>query len=284
MQFPNQLRCTTPDKRIGVEFDRRKGHYTMAINHIHSQYELYYLFSGRRSYFIKDRSYSVEAGDLIFIRSGEVHKTSDVGIPEHDRILIYYWESFFEQHPPELAELLRSPFMADAPLLRLPLHERLKLEGMLLAVLEEIHAAAPGYELAVQLASTELLLHAARYHQKNKTAPMEHVSPMHEKISEIVQYINANYAEPISLPLLSEKFYVSISHISRKFKEITGFSFTDYLNLKRIKEAQRLLQQSELSITDISEQVGFDNFSHFGKVFKKQTGVSPRTYRSSEKG
>jgi AraC-like DNA-binding protein len=279
MNVPNKLRYSSAAAPLGIEFDRRSGHYTMTTNHIHPEYELYYLFSGQRSYFIKDRSYPVQAGDLVFIRSGEVHKTTDVGVPEHERILIYFKEHYFRSMTPELGQLLSTPFQSSAPVLRLPMHERLQIESILFALMEELMHTPPGYELAVQHAAAELLLRTARYLKKNETAPLEHVSPMHEKISEIVRYINDHYAEPLQLPALSELFYVSPSHLSRKFKEITGFSFTDYVNLKRIKEAQRLLQQTNLSITDISEQVGFENFSHFGKMFKKITKQSARDYR-----
>lgn len=282
MNIPNSLRFSSRDMPIRIEFDRRQGYYTMAINHMHPEYELYFLFSGQRSYFIKDRSYPVQAGDLVFIKSGEVHKTTDVGVPEHERIVIYYKEHYFRSLPPELGQLLSTPFLSDTPLLRLPVHERLHIENILRSLLEELQHAQPGYQLAIQHAAAELLLRTARYLKKNETAPLEHVSPMHEKISEIVRYINDHYAERIDLPMLSERFYVSPSHLSRKFKEVTGFSFTDYVNLKRVKEAQRLLQQSELGITEISEQAGFENFSHFGKMFKKIAGLSPREYRKEQ--
>jgi transcriptional regulator GlxA family with amidase domain len=50
----------------------------------------------------------------------------------------------------------------------------------------------------------------------------------------------------------------------------------------RIREAQRLLRETELSITEIAERVGFDNYSHFGKMFKRITSVAPRDYRRQD--
>jgi transcriptional regulator GlxA family with amidase domain len=72
-------------------------------------------------------------------------------------------------------------------------------------------------------------------------------------------------------------------YISRMFKEVTGFSFVHYLNLIRVKEAQRLLQRTEMKITDVALSVGFDNFSHFGKTFKSITQTTPREYRKQQR-
>ncbi|MNY59192.1 HTH-type transcriptional activator RhaR [compost metagenome] len=63
------------------------------------------------------------------------------------------------------------------------------------------------------------------------------------------------------------------------FKEVTGFGFSEYVNLTRVRQAQLLLKETGISVTAVSEQCGFGNFSHFGKIFKQLSGVSPREYR-----
>lgn len=60
---------------------------------------------------------------------------------------------------------------------------------------------------------------------------------------------------------------------------MTGLTFTEYLNYIRVKEAKELLCKSAESITQISEKVGYESITHFGRVFKKLTGVSPLKYR-----
>ena len=65
-----------------------------ANNHYHSTYEIYYLLSGRRHYFIKDSTYSVAAGDLVFINKYDVHKTSVLGSPQHERIVMNFSDAF----------------------------------------------------------------------------------------------------------------------------------------------------------------------------------------------
>lgn len=264
---------------IQIEFDRRSGFYAMATNHFHSQYELYYLFSGNRNYFIKDRSYTIHSGDLVLISSDEVHKTSDNGIPNHERIVFYFEPAYFDSFAEEDRRLLLSVFSQSYPLLRLNLQERLQVEDLLLSLLTELAEEPPGYRMRIRLAASELLLFTARALLRRDDVPAEEPGPMQKKMTDIVRYINAHYGEPLDLDRLSARFFISKSHLSRVFKEATGFGFAEYVNLTRIKEAQRLLRDTAVSITDISAATGFDNFSHFGKTFKKATGLSPRQYR-----
>jgi AraC-like DNA-binding protein len=265
---------------LRIEFDRRTGHYTMDANHYHSAYEIYYLFSGERHYFIKDRAYPVLPGDLVLIDSDDVHKTSDIGVPNHERVVLYFEPSFFAGFTAAERELLLAPFRQGYPLLRLNLQERLHIEGLLLSMLGELAEQPPGYDLHIRHMAGELLLFAARYARKRESLPAYEPSPVQQKMTDIVRHINAHYGEPLELETLSRQFYISKSHLSRVFKEVTGFSFTEYVNITRIREAERLLRDTDQSITQVSEQTGFDNFSHFGKMFKKLTGMSPRSYRS----
>lgn len=281
--LPDRLRYGSGTAPLRIEFDRRTGHYTMDTNHYHSAYEIYYLFSGERNYFIKDRAYSVLPGDLILIDSEDVHKTSDIGIPNHERIVFYLEPAFFEGYSEDERKLLLAPFTQGYPLLRLTLQERLQAEGLLLSLLEEWAEQPPGYELHIRHMTGELLLFTARHALKRDALPGYEPSPVQQKMTDIVRHINAHYQDPLDLEGLSRRFYISKSHLSRVFKEVTGFSFTEYVNITRVREAGRLLRETDISITAVSERTGFDNFSHFGKTFKKHTGLSPRSYRSAHR-
>jgi len=280
--LPDTLRFGSHDEPLRIEFHRRSGHYTMDANHYHSAYEIYYLFSGVRSYFIKDRAYTVQSGDLILIDTEDVHKTSDIGVPNHERIVFYFEPSYFSAYSSEERELLLAPFSRGFPLLHLNIHERRHVEELMHSLLQEWNEQPPGWVLHVRHMAAELLLFSARYALRKREAVQsyEEPSPVQVKITDIVRHINSHYSEPLELDGLSRLFYISKSHLCRVFKEFTGFSFTEYVNITRIREAERLLRESDLSITEVSGRSGFDNFSHFGKVFKKLSGMSPRSYRT----
>lgn len=281
MNLSSELQYGSARDPFYVEYHRRKGHYSMTANHMHDHYELYYLFGGERFYFIKDRSYAIQPGDLVLIPGHEVHKTSDTGVPNHERIVLYYEPGYFRQFPEEEAELLLSPFHGPNRVLRLPAPDRLRIEQLLYAMLLEIQERPPGHALSIRLAVAELLLSAARQALSSGAGPSEEApSPTEAKMTEIARYIAAHYQEPMTLEGLSRRFYLSPSYLSRTFKKVTGFGFAEYVGITRVKEAQRLLRETDARITDISEEVGFENFSHFEKVFKTFTRLSPRGYRS----
>ncbi|MGE5606892.1 MAG: helix-turn-helix transcriptional regulator [Bacteroidota bacterium] len=96
-----------------------------------------------------------------------------------------------------------------------------------------------------------------------------------------IYYLNEHYQEDLNLKTIQERFFISPYHFSRTFKKITGFNFIEYLNSIRTREAQKLLKDSGLPVTEISEHVGFDNLTHFGRVFKKIVGTSPTNYRKN---
>ncbi len=262
-----------------IEYTKRTAPFTMEENHYHDYYEIYYMLSGQRIYFIRDRSYSVQQGDLVFISKHELHKTMQSGDASHERIIIHMDDAMLGKLAGTHVSFLLTPFEQQSHIIRLPMQEQLATAQLMSRMLAEIRQQPAGFELFPSYAVTELLLTAARYIQQSEPMPLHHATPMHAKISEVIRYINAHFGEPLRLDELAKHFFISPYYLSRMFKELTGFTFSDYIILTRMKEAQRLLRESDISITDIAAAVGFDNFSHFGKTFKKITHVSPRQYR-----
>jgi len=94
-----------------------------------------------------------------------------------------------------------------------------------------------------------------------------------------VRYIDKHYHETLTLEQISEKFNISLSHLCRQFKRITGTPFTEYVTKRRIDRACVLLRETQLPIAQIGEQVGYPDYFYFNKVFKKVQGISPSVYR-----
>ncbi|MBD2867652.1 AraC family transcriptional regulator [Paenibacillus arenilitoris] len=262
-----------------VEYRRRSEPFTMAEDHYHDYYEIYYMLSGQRVYFIRDRSYSVEQGDLIFINKHELHKTMQAGDSAHERVILHFDDAVLARLAGDRADFLLAPFRQQSNLIRLPSQALMPAEQAIRRLVSEIGQRQEGYELVPGCVLIELLLTVSRHLIQHGQPPLHIATPMHVKISEVIRYINAHYEEPLRLGTLAERFFISPYYLSRMFKEMSGFTFSDYIVLTRVKEAQRLLRETDLSITDVAAAVGFDNFSHFGKTFKKITHVSPREYR-----
>lgn len=247
-------------------------------NHFHRNYEIYYLLAGERFYFIKDRTYKLQQGDLVFINKLDLHSSLNAEKPQHERVLINFSDAYAQEYTG--SRFLFEPFThPSGRVLSLNVQERMFVEQLLHKLTKEAHAQGTGFELYMKHLLIELLLFASRKLEKHTTTALAAESPLHGKVTEIVRYINQYYAMPLTLHDLSDKFYMSPHYLSRSFKKVTGFSFVEYVNAIRVKEAQRLLKETESKIIDIADQVGFESVAHFGRVFKSVARLSPLQYR-----
>jgi signal transduction histidine kinase/AraC-like DNA-binding protein/DNA-binding response OmpR family regulator len=98
-------------------------------------------------------------------------------------------------------------------------------------------------------------------------------------VKQAIAYIQQHYARDLSRHEIAEAIGVSKNYLSQIFHQELGISPWDYLNRYRIKQAKELLHSTDESITAVALQVGFDDASYFGRVFRKQVGCSPLTYR-----
>ncbi len=103
------------------------------------------------------------------------------------------------------------------------------------------------------------------------------------KIDLIFKHINQNFERHISLDEIADKASMTVPAFCRYFKKSTGKTFTKLVNEYRVVHATKLLSESTSSISDISFECGFNNFSHFNKLFKEFTGKSASSYRSEMK-
>lgn len=93
-------------------------------------------------------------------------------------------------------------------------------------------------------------------------------------------YVKENYMNDISFLDLARVCHVSRSHLSALFKKEVGCSFPEYLVNFRIHKAEKLLREEGLRVSEAAELVGYKDAAHFSKIFKKYTGVSPKTIKS----
>lgn len=100
-----------------------------------------------------------------------------------------------------------------------------------------------------------------------------------ELIKKAIQYIAQNFASNLTLDDVAQHVHLNSAYFSTLFKQSTGSSFKEYLNMVRIEESKRLLTNTSYSVIDIAVATGFEDQSYFSKVFKKYTGLTPKQYR-----
>ena len=101
-------------------------------------------------------------------------------------------------------------------------------------------------------------------------------------MSSVIDYTLKNYSNSISLTQISKEAAMTPNAFCKYFKKRTRKTYVNFLNEIRIEAASKTLQQSDLSISEIAEQSGYQNISYFNRKFKEIKGVSPNTFRKQK--
>ena len=175
------------------------------------------------------------------------------------------YERILEYKPDVVFTDICMPFMDGIEMIQ-KASEKVKFKSILLTSYAEFDYARRAIEARV----CEYLL---------KPVDEEKLAKIMKKLGEeMIEAIKTRYGEKLSIESISEEMGVSASYLSRKFKEITGQTFLDFLNKYRVQQAITLLNTREYRISEISEAVGFSDYKHFCSVFKKYTLKSPTKF------
>ncbi len=257
----------------------------MKTRHYHETVELFVLMEGERYYFVDRYVYHMKPMSALLIPPGQIHKTSTVmDVPEHRRFLVQYSREAFE-------EMIRATYgmSYDDFCLRyngLVNFRTESWERMMEAYgkLKEEFSPEEHYLPMVKQAAYQLLMLYARElddmrsrEESQVEAPVE--SGVYNTIHQVTRYLNEHYPEDVKLDDLSERFFISRSYLTRSFKETTGITIVQYLTVVRIRQAARLLRETDLAVTEVSDRCGFGDVTYFEKVFRRLRGMTPRSYR-----
>lgn len=111
------------------------------------------------------------------------------------------------------------------------------------------------------------------------SAGLSEERPNPSTLKKAVRYVEENYNTAISLQEVADRVYLTPAYLSDQFRKETGKTFTEYLKHLRIDKARKLLQISELKVSEIADMVGYQDCSYFNRLFKQYTGKTPNEYR-----
>ncbi len=242
---------------------------SMHSHHYHdNRFEIYYMVSGKCSYFIDDKVHEVVQGDVVLIPEGVIHKTNYNG-QEHNRILIECGGSFIgddvRQRLDEVGYHYRNSKASRE------IHSILKQ-------IEEEYKTSDEYT-AESLRSYIQLLFTVILRNPNSIVESKSKNAM---VESVVSYIKEYYQSDITLNSAAKMNFISSEHLSRTFKKHTGFGFNEFLTLVRLQHAELLLKSRHgMSISEIAYSCGFNDSNYFSDKFHRTYGISPLKYAKS---
>lgn len=257
--------------------------WSMQKYHYHDYVELYYLVSGSRYYFIKDKTYRVRPGELVTVCPYDIHATAATDQGAYERVLITFKKDFVAQFSRAFGVDIFSSISEGSRVVTLSRSEQRWLEATLDALIEAHSSSGASSEAFVKNALVGILILLGKKSARGDDEILKMPAGA-MLVSRVSRYISTNFAEKISLRSIADEFFVSPSYLSRTFSRITGMTITAHINAVRIKEAERLLLTANASVLTIAERVGFSSQTHFERVFKSVTHTRPLDFRAQREG
>lgn len=243
----------------------------MSKSHYHDFFELYYLEKGERFHIIRDSVFTIHPGQFVIFAPYVMHHSYGAEDVSFRRILLYFRPS--EMQSQELIKAVE----AGSGIYTTDSKNRYTIHQLMELILREEEQESPFKDEYMHNLLNILLVTILRQVAK----PIQHMNQT--LIGQVIDYIHNNYYEDISLDLLSRRFYVSPYYLCREFKRCTNRTIIQYINVTRIMNAQRKIMETDKSITEIGNITGFSNITHFNRVFKQYTGLTPSQYRKLSK-
>ncbi len=247
--------------------------------HFHPEYELVYVSSGMGKRHVGEHVSNYKDGDLIFLGPNLPHLSfTDELYDEHIEVVVQLREDFLGK------EFLNRPEMMAIR----QLFERAK-QGLVIET-DLKHEIGKALIDLVELENFDRLLSLLQIFNKmsrtedyrllNATGfGIEVNTRDEERIRTIYRYVENNFRESIPLESIAKEIHMTVPAFCRYFKKLTNKTFTNFVNEFRVAYACKLLSREHLSISQVSLESGFNNFSHFNKQFRAITGKSPSDYR-----
>ncbi len=255
-------------------------------HHWHNELEFIYMQIGKAIFTIDDETIPVQAGECVFVNSGRIHAAYSMTGDSTYYSVVFSTEllsnsfdacrRFFDGIISNQYRIL-SHFKPETPS-----HE--KIISSLKVVIDELTNKNFVYELVLKsmlFSIFSTILRNNLYTTMEELRKYSFKSKRYFMLKNVLGYIYQNFNKKIKLIDISMAFDLTPQYLSKFFKEMTGINIVDYINQYRVEKAITLIKASNLSITDIALECGFDNISYFNRVFKKQVGCTPTKLRLS---
>lgn len=262
---------------IYIEKQIRRPTFVMSYEHTHDYIEIFYLRSGVCNYIVDGNEFHLSSGELFIVPPGVFHCTRYEGVVNCERVVVSIAlalipSSFSTSHPDILEAISRSSKIV------LSKKGRIKVDEYIDLMLHE-NTLPDDFSSEMLVMQTLLLLLTIKRTGVFVYEALRVNNSLPYDIEQAMHYIAINYAESLTLEDVALHIGLSATYLSKKFKKVTGNSFSEYINYIRLRQAAQKLLTTDDRITQISYDCGFNSSNYFKDCFKKNYKMSPREYR-----
>lgn len=244
--------------------------------HYHDFNKIIVFISGNVTYLIEGNAYRLRPWDILFVSSSELHKPVIDPSVIYERIVIWVDPGFLSSHSKDCDLFTCFDLTSEK-------NNLLRLDGKALeyarALCSRLEEACKSMEFGSVLLKNAILLQLMIILTREliKSGGSDDIKDISTDIyiRNILDYINANLQEDLTIDSLAARFYMSRYHLMHKFRQLTGYSVHSYILQKRLIKADTLIK-SGIPAMQASEQCGFNDYSNFVRAYKKIFGASPR--------
>lgn len=260
--------------------------------HAHEFFEVVIVAEGHGMHLLPDDSHPIARGDVLIIKPGDEHAY----IVDSGKSLQVYNVLFQRPLLQTLSQsctgldsiqdiFSRLGFSQPRGILSMTLqtNEQWEVLHLMDRIVHEYEQKKIGYQLIIKTKLIELFVFLLRSYEMAKQRPLVSQQDERQLFREVCNLIKRNFSETITMNQICRLCSMSPSTFSHKFKKHTGKTLVAYRNQIRIEQAAILLTETNNKIIDIAHRSGFEDVSHFNRMFKRYTNVSPGKYRKGVK-
>ncbi|MFS0723427.1 AraC family transcriptional regulator [Paenibacillus sp. 1P07SE] len=253
--------------------------------HTHFHYEIYYFRGGKVNYLINDRIHILEPGDMLLMHGMTLHKAHVINNDAYVRTTLHFDPYFFKQYiQPAYAPDLLMPFeKLHNVRLQLRNEDKAEVEAALQKLEELYRQHTPHAHQRFQARLLDLLILIYDLCKQPLHTLSSLPTSKEQHVQEIITYVEAVFRNEMTLEALQNELHLSKYYLAKTFKEVTGMTIFQHLMHRRIYQAKLELIECGKSITAVGYEVGFKHPSHFSRVFKEHTSMTPERYRKEHK-
>lgn len=242
-----------------------------SVPHTHNHVELFYIIGGKGQFLINDQLYPVNTNHLVIINPNVIHTEVSLNAQPLEYIVLGV----------DGIELSISG-TSNGQFCILDHFESLDMASCLRNILREMEMKQPGYEDVCQAFMEILIIRLMRSTGLSLPSETSAVST-NRQCAAVRRYIDLHFKEALTLEQLAEEGHMNKFYLSHAFKREYGVSPINYMISRRIEESKYLLAETDLSLSQIAQLLGFSSLSYFSQVFHRTQSVSPKEYRQSQK-